>query len=358
MDVHNILQKIAEGSQRSVLVTTASVEGHAYRKAGAMMLLMENGSAIGSVSPGCMENDLMERVEGILASNTHQLVEYDMTSEDDAAWGEAIGCGGTVRVLLEPVAGVLLEHLLKVKRKLDQHIAVSLKRVILEENKSIRYKLISARAADFDNQQMLGLNEQELVVSTLFAPMPRLIIFGAGNDAIPVSQLARRIGFQLIIADWRAGLCTNERFEDAAFIIGFPKKSMMQLNLTEQDYVIVMSHHLRWDREFVQNMLSKRVKYVGIMGSKARTELVLEGITVPPWFHVPVGLHISAEGPEEIAISILAELISIRRGKEGVDGKGADAFESETNREIFGLMVKQSDVSAQAFHQAAQGMKH
>jgi xanthine dehydrogenase accessory factor len=355
MDVHNILQKIADSTQRSVLVTIASVEGHAYRKAGAMMLLMENGSAIGSISPGCMEADLIERVEGILASNTHQLVEYDMKSEDDAAWGEAIGCGGTVRVLLEPVAGVLLEHLLEVKRKLEMQVAVSLKRVIVEESKSIRYKLISARASGFENQKMCSLNEQELIVSTMFSPMPRLIIFGAGNDAIPVAQLARRIGFQVIIADWRAELCTNERFEDAAFIIGFPKKSLMQLNLTEQDYVIVMSHHLRWDREFVQNMLSTRLKYAGIMGSKARTKRVLEGISVPPWFHSPVGLHISAEGSEEIAISILAELIRIRRGNETVDHTEEDACESEYNRDIFGRREKQPDGSAQAIHHAAQG---
>jgi xanthine dehydrogenase accessory factor len=336
MDVHNILQKIADSIQRSVLVTIASVEGHAYRKAGAMMLLMENGSAIGSISPGCMEADLMERVEGILASNTHQLVEYDMKSEDDTAWGEAIGCGGTVRVLLEPVAGVLLEHLLEIKRRLDEYIAVSLQRVIVEESKSIRYKLISARTHGFDNQQVVGLNEQELIVSTVFTPMPRLIIFGAGNDAIPVAQLARRIGFQVIIADWRPGLCTKERFEDAAFIMGFPKMSLMHQNLTEQDYVIVMSHHLHWDRMFVKNMLSKRVKYAGILGSKARTERVLEGISVPPWFHSPVGLHISAEGPEEIAISILGELIKIRRGNEAVDRTEGDACEAEYNRDIFG----------------------
>jgi xanthine dehydrogenase accessory factor len=353
MDVHNILQEIANGSQRSVLVTTVSVEGHAYRKEGAMMLLLENGSTIGSISPGCMEVDLMERLEGILASNTHQLVEYDMKSEDDAGWGEAIGCGGNVHVLLEPVTGVLLEHLLEVKRRLDQHIAVSLKRFILEENQSIRYKLISARAAGFENQQMRSLNEQELIVSTMFYPKPRLIIFGAGNDAIPVAQLARRVGFQIIIADWRAGLCTNERFEDAEFIIGFPKKSLMQLNLTEQDYVIVMSHQLRWDREFVQNMLSKRVKYVGIMGSKARTMRVLEGISVPSWFHTPVGLHIGAEGPEEIAISIMAELISIIRSNEGVDSKEAEPLEAEYSRDIFGRREKQPDRLAQA--QTAQG---
>jgi xanthine dehydrogenase accessory factor len=355
MYVHDILQNIADGHQRSVLVTTVSVEGHAYRKAGAMMLLMEDGSSIGSISPGCMEADLLERVEGILVSNTHQLVEYDMKSEDDAAWGEAIGCGGTVRVLLEPVAGVLLEHLLEVKRKLDQNIAVNVKRVIVEESKSIRYKLITARAAGFENQQMYQLNEQELIVSTVFSPMLRLIIFGAGNDAIPVAQLARRVGFQVIIADWRAGLCTNERFQDAAFIIGFPKKSLMHLNLTEQDYVIVMSHHLRWDREFVQNMLSNRVKYAGIMGSKARTNRVLEGITVPPWFHTPVGLHISAEGPEEIAISIMAELISIRRGNEEVDGKAAEPLEAEYSKDIFDLREKQPEETAQAYHQAAQG---
>src|SRR5438309_901700 len=120
MDIHNIIADIANNKQRSVLVTTISVQGHAYRKEGAMMLLKEDGLTIGTISPGCMEVDLLERVPNILLKNESMLVEYDMQDVDDFSWGEAIGCGGKLQVLLEPVSGNLLEHMLEIKRKLDQ----------------------------------------------------------------------------------------------------------------------------------------------------------------------------------------------------------------------------------------------
>jgi xanthine dehydrogenase accessory factor len=116
MDIHNIINEIASNSQRYVLATTISVQGHSYRKAGAMMLILENGLTIGCISPGCLEVDLLERVPDILLTNKSQLVEYDMLSEDDYSWGEAIGCGGKLQVLLEPVTDALHEYILEIKR--------------------------------------------------------------------------------------------------------------------------------------------------------------------------------------------------------------------------------------------------
>jgi len=312
MDIHTIITEIAASLQRSVLATTVTVEGHAYRKEGAMMLMLENGSTIGCISPGCMEVDLLERVADVLLTNKPQMVEYDMLDEGDFSWGETIGCGGRVRVFLEPVTGNLLEQMLEIKRKLDRGFEVHFVRMIDREGTRVNYKLLPLTSSLADLKNLHGLDESVLFFAQAFSPKPRLIIFGAGNDSRPIVELALRYGFQAVVADWRPLLCTKERFGEAEFVVGFPEKGIKQLRLNERDYVIVMSHQLRWDSEFIAGIAQKQLKYVGIMGSRSRCELLLKGIIAPKWFHAPIGLAIGAEGPDEIAISIIAELIRVR----------------------------------------------
>jgi xanthine dehydrogenase accessory factor len=355
MDIYNIVAEIAKNPVRSVLATIVSVQGHAYRKEGAMMLLMENGLTIGSISPGCMEADLLERVQVILSTNTSQLVQYDM-SEDDVLWGETIGCGGSVQVLLEPVVGELLENMIEIKRKLDQGADVQLIRLIENEGLNIQYKLVPFANDSVEFRRVLGQEGKSTMYKMLFSPKPRLIIFGAGNDTRPIAELARKSGFHLVVADWRSDLCTNERIEGAEFVIGFPKKAMINLRLNEKDFVIVMSHHLRWDREFLQEICKLRLRYIGVMGSKTRCKQLLIDLIVPEWLHAPIGLGIGADGPEEIAVSILAELIQVKRANQKAKHLDKDGIhETKHSGDLFGRGKKQSDGASEAFHRALEG---
>jgi xanthine dehydrogenase accessory factor len=356
MDIHNIIAEIVRNPQRSVLATTVSVQGHAYRKEGAMMLMLEGGLSIGCISPGCLEVDLQERVPGILLTNKSQLAEYDMLVEDDLSWGEAIGCGGKLQVLLEPVSDVLLEYILEIKRKLDQGVEVQFIRLIDSEGARVKYKLFPFSKSLSEMSVIPGSDEKALLFSQTFSSRPRLIIFGAGNDSIPIAELGRKSGFRIVIADWRPLLCTTDRYGEAAeFVIGFPKKVLKQLRLNNKDYVIVMSHHLRWDGEFLQGLSQAVVKYVGVMGSRSRCEQLLKDINVPEWFHAPVGLTIGADGPEEIAISILAELIHVRSMGAIVKyiDKG-DSYEAKSGWDLSGRGKKQPDGSTQIIHQALE----
>jgi xanthine dehydrogenase accessory factor len=356
MGIHKIIAEIANNPMRSVLVTSVSVEGHAYRKEGAMMLMMEGGMTIGCISPGCMEVDLLARTAEILATNQSQLVQYDMKSEDDALWGEAIGCGGTVQVLLEPVTDVLLEHLLEVKRKLNQGKEVHLIRTIENDGTQVKYKLVS-QANDLTALRMLCLDERAMFYPQIFSPKPRLVIFGAGNDTAPLVELAQNTGFHIVVSDWRAALCTKERFGDVEFVVGFPKKIIKHMQLTEKDYVVVMSHHLRWDREFLHAVVNIPLQYVGVMGSRTRCNLLLMELEVPKWFHAPIGLGIGAEGPWEIAVSILAEVIQVKQAAAAkmrcLDED--DKHEAKHRWDLFGRGKKQPNGAAQAFHQALEG---
>jgi xanthine dehydrogenase accessory factor len=356
MDIHNIIAEIVSNTQRSVLATTISVQGHSYRKVGAMMLMMEGGLNVSCISPGCLEVDLLERVSGILLTNKSQLVEYDMLSEDDLSWGEAIGCGGKIQVLLEPVTDELLEHILEIKRKLDQNVEVQFIRLIDSDGTHVKYKLLPLSKGLSERRDTPGLDEKTLLFPQTFSPKPRLIIFGAGNDSIPIVELGCKSGFRIVIADWRPLLCAKERYSDAVeFVIGFPKNILKHLRLNDKDYVIVMSHHLRWDGEFLQGLSLAVVKYVGVMGSHSRCGQLLKDMKVPEWFHAPVGFSIGADGPEEIAISILAELIRVRRmgAKAKYMDKG-DHHEAKSGWDLFSRGEKQSDGSTQIIHQASE----
>jgi xanthine dehydrogenase accessory factor len=280
------------------------------------MLLMTDGRTAGSISPGCLEADLLERVRSVWEQGTARLIDYDLREERDPVWGQTIGCGGAIRILLEPVRGRLLDCLLRAKRFLDDGFAARMVRKISLETGRVRYRLQQLAAADLPNRNSFVVREafREHWVVSEWLPKPRLIVFGAGNDAMPLVEIAAKIGFRPFVVDWRPGMCTHERFPTAKLLVGFPEQALQELQLVESDYVVVMSHHLERDRQFLYGLSGKKLKYVGIMGSVSRTEKLLEGMRPMAWFHYPVGLDIEADGQEEIAIAVAAELLQVRRG--------------------------------------------
>ncbi|SDO59640.1 xanthine dehydrogenase accessory factor [Paenibacillus sp. yr247] len=309
MEAYDILLAVERNIQSCVLATVIHVEGHAYRKQGAMMLLMEDGSSLGSISPGCLEADLSLYLPVVWESQKPQMVEYDMRPAEDFGWGETIGCGGLIRILLEPVIGELLVNLLVVKASLDRGEAIQLVRTFSDGYSEITYTLR-------EHDEVLPSVRQSSfsVYVSLFRPKPRVIVFGANQDAIPLVQLATSSGFRVVIADWRDAYCTVERFPGAETVVAFPEQLMEKLKLNAQDYIIVMSHQFEKDAEFVRGAMKSSPRYLGIMGSRERTEKLLEGLAHPEWLRYPVGLNIGSEGPVENAISVVAELISIKRG--------------------------------------------
>ncbi len=126
--------------------------------------------------------------------------------------------------------------------------------------------------------------------------------------------MAASVGFRVVVADWREAFCNAERFPGVETVVAFPEQLVEQLQLNAQDYVIVMSHQFEKDTAFVRGAMESSLRYLGIMGSRDRTEKMLEGLERPDWLHYPVGLNIGSEGPVENAVSIVAELIRMKRG--------------------------------------------
>ncbi|MBT2285532.1 XdhC family protein [Paenibacillus polymyxa] len=370
MEMHDLCA-IAARDTRCVLATAIKVDGHAYRKQGVSMLLTEDGRMYGSISPGCLESDLQARVSHVLDTMQMEFAEYDMRPEDDLSWGETIGCGGLVVVLLEPVCGELRDTLQKMYECFRSGAAIALTRTFQDDYTRIQYgwkrieltgtrrqpvlrpslvpshdrpdlprlMLVPERVPATSNgsrsshlsgdSQHISDAESDAGIATnntvstnpwdvpqqltsLYTPIPRLIIIGAGNDVIPVARLARSAGFRVVIADWRESLCTSERFPEAEFVLGFPREIMPLLNINYGDYLILMSHNFPRERELLEMLVDCEYTYLGIMGSKTRTARLLDGLPPLKYVHSPVGLSIGADGPEQIAISIAAELIACK----------------------------------------------
>lgn len=294
-EIHDILQQLAKEDQRYWLATIIDVEGSSYRKKGAMMLLAEDGTSIGILSGGCVEIDIKERLPFITAP---EKITYDLQSENEEMWGRGAGCNGKITILLEPVSQQLRTDLLKIKTYLDNGKSVTCKRVEKEYVFTVEHHIIGS-------EELIGLAGYEQI----FTPKPRVIIFGAGDDAIPLCEFANHVGFATTVCDHREDYCTPSRFPKAdALIIGLPNSTIPRLLLGIDDYIVVMTHMFQLDQEIVRNIPSESVAYLGFLGPRRRTERLYGG-EIPENISAPVGLSIHAQGAAEIAISIIAELI-------------------------------------------------
>ncbi|MDF2921957.1 MAG: XdhC/CoxI family protein [Paenibacillaceae bacterium] len=309
--IHELLERWNPAEREQLAVATLlSARGHSYRKQGAVMLFGPNGPVAGSLSPGCMEADLAGHAALVLEEGTASTVTYDMSSEEDPLWGETSFCGGSVSVLLEPLEGHLKDALLQLKYWLSQGLATEMIRIFDNRGRVQAYRL---NLQGGTSRRFGSVIRSFWTWSTLYFPRPRLILFGAGPDSRPVAELAGRAGFHVIASDWR------DIAEDVAAAacerVNAPLSSILnEAGLRPGDRILLMSHQYRQDREILEQLIPLPVRYIGILGSKTRVARLLEGLAdLPdPRIHGPVGLPIGAAGPEQIAISIVGELIQDR----------------------------------------------
>ncbi|MBB6675464.1 XdhC family protein [Cohnella nanjingensis] len=338
METFGIVDRALRCEGAVVLATVIGVKGHAYRKPGAAMLFLPESAEgrIGSISPGCLESDLQARAAAVWASGECEIVRYDMRPETDAMWGEAIGCGGVIEVLLEAVSGELRRALAEARSRAWRGVASKLVRE--RRGRGIHYRLAEPGRAEPGASGAAPLFEWRI------ARQDRLVLFGAGTDADPVYRLAAGLGFRVAVADWRQSLLTTERFPDAELASGGASELVRALGIGEGDYVVVCGHQLQRDRAMIEALLPLRPAYVGVMGSARRIRHLFDGLPMPDFVKAPVGLPIGAEGPEEIAVSIAAELIAVRRGRRTREARESHADYGS----LSGGRPEQPDGAAQA----------
>lgn len=313
--VHTILELLLFCEQRCALATIIHVEGSAYCKEGTIMLFCEDGTKVGMLSAGCLEEEVAFYAAEMIENQTWSIHQFNTKAEDDLSWG--VGCNGIIYILVEYIDEKYKSFLQTLYKYLKKGIAV---RMI--KNLSLLQTLFISENGDkfgngeerFSNHSLNGLHGQWFY--QYFTPKPRLFIFGAGEDAKPLVRFAKEVNFFVTVCDWRESLCNSLHFPSADVCMsGFPEEIVPQLLLREEDFVVIMTHHFQRDQQLIELLLEQRVRYIGILGPRHRTTRLFGGKTIPKNIHAPVGLAIGGKGPTEIAISIIAEIVRELRGK-------------------------------------------
>ena len=311
-ELATLLQHLATpGRSSAVLATLVAVAGSSYRRPGARLLITTGGQRIGSISGGCLEEDVLARAQAVAATGRAELVTYDTTSENDLVWGVGLGCHGVVHVLLETVptpAPAWVDALAKnLAARRPTPLAVAWRS--------------SAGVTPLGTHLATELPPPSPATTVFYEtilPPPALLIFGAGDDAQPLAQLAQPLGWAVTIADPRAAFATAARFPTADRIIVAPAAELVARIAPEPGALaVVMTHHYIHDVPLLRDLLPLDLAYLGLLGPKKRAERILAdlaraGLAPTPAqrarLHAPVGLDLGAETPAEVALSILAEI--------------------------------------------------
>lgn len=305
-----IRELLGPGAGESVLATLVSAIGSSYRRPGARLLIDPNGNRTGSISGGCLEEDVLARASKVRATGLAETVTYDTTSENDLVWGVGLGCHGVVRVLIErvpprPAWAVALAENFSARR-------------------STKLAVVHGPAGSVDlgtrlaaESSATGASATDVFVETV-EPPPALAIFGAGDDAQPLARLAHELGWQVTVADPRAAFATAARFPIADAVIVAPAAELAsRVQLDRGTAAVVMTHHYVHDVPLLRALLPHPLAYLGLLGPKQRAEKILadlarNGLAITPdmraRLHAPVGLDLGASDPETVALSIVAEI--------------------------------------------------
>ncbi|MDO6719909.1 XdhC family protein [Psychrosphaera sp. 1_MG-2023] len=304
-----------------ILATVIETAGSSYRKTGAMMFINDLGQYYGLISGGCLEPDIMRKARRCWDSGQNQTVCYDMRDEDDIGWQLGIGCGGMVKILLQPI------------NKANNFLELPLLKQQLSERKISHYA--QDTTSTFPNNWVVKTGEITSIVNSAlssdaltnsviehkFTPAPQIAIFGGGVDAQPLAAMAEVLGWRVIMYDPRVNYAQRDKFATAEYIV---RDKFLDLvghpSLTQLDAVVIMTHNVKLDGEALLLVQQSSADFVGLLGPKHRTEKVLKsvGISVEDLqkpLSNPIGLDIGGELPESIALSITAEIHAVLENK-------------------------------------------
>lgn len=298
--------RLATAGRRAALATVVRISGSAYRRPGAKLLVTADGEMCGSVSGGCLEADVRENALHVIRDGTPRLRHYDTGSDDTTVWGLGMGCNGAVDVFVQPAAGDSPETA-AVLDLLSGDRPFAISTVIDGPGMGSRRVTVGEAPAP-----------EPGVFVDAFVPPPRLFICGAGDDSIPLAATATGVGFRVTVLDHRAGYLTPERFAAGVELRSArPDEGFGTPSPGANGYVVVKSHSLAHDRAWLRRALETEAGYIGLLGPRPRVERLLEeaGAAASDRVFGPVGLDLAAEGAEQIALSIVAELMAVRAAR-------------------------------------------
>ena len=324
----------------AALATVIQVEGSAYRRPGARMLIAEDGRTWGGVSGGCLERDVAQRGRGVIASDTPFVMRYD-TSDDEQIGNIATGCGGTVEILIQPITLQTPGPMHFFARVLADRAPVTIATVVRAGG---AWKMHEGSCTNLDADlhdwpapvfeaavQRAALSRAGVIrvdapdatadvfVETIHPPQ-RLVVFGAGPDVVPVLRISKTLGWHVTIVAASASHAIADRFSTADVLrMTSVDQPLAGVDLPADAAVVVMTHNVHRDGAILSAM-PLRPRYLGVLGPKHRTQRLLDAAPLlrsMPDVYAPIGFDIGAEAPEEIALAIMAEIQTVLRGATG-----------------------------------------
>ena len=338
---------------KAALATVARVEGSSYRRTGSRMLVLDNGAYLGGISGGCLEGDALRRAQKALASNEASVVTYDTTRDDHNQIGVGLGCNGIIDVLFTPLdpsdatGPVALLHSLMHSRQPRLLATITgCKRLPEILGKSVLFENQAQWLRDFpapelaervliDAQQGLNYNKTQSISYTTAAgdeiqvclevlmPAVHLALYGSNNDISPMARMSKELGWDLTVM--ANPLKVEKSLFDSTTKVLHPKGDQ-QPAIDPYTAIILMAHDYKTDFQNLRNLLDSPARYIGLLGPRKRAQkmfdaLETEGIIIPDdvmeRIYAPAGLDIGALTPEEIALSIAAEIRACFAGRQG-----------------------------------------
>jgi xanthine dehydrogenase accessory factor len=306
------------------LATVVSTWGSAPVPVGGQLAVGPDDRFQGSVSGGCVEGDVIAEAADVMAGGRPRLLEFGVAEE--TAWRAGLPCGGTIKVLLEPLArgrdaGYLDQVLAARRNRASLVVATNVvtgTRQVFEPGTAAPPEVAQCLANG--DSRLFDMPDGNIFVQAL-QPVVRVIIAGGTNIGQVLAELSRQVGYDVVVVDPRAAFVTEDRFGATSSRIEWPEVSLTKLGLDARTAVVALTHAAHIDDEALTVALGSECLYIGALGSKTTHAKRLERLAAAGFgqnelsrIHAPIGLPIGAKGPSEIAVSILAEIIKVARG--------------------------------------------
>lgn len=357
-DVFKETKRLLDAGQKAVLATVVKTKGSTPQKPGAKLLVREDGSGIGTLGGGCVEGDIWFAAQQLLKNTgPTQFREYQLN--EDLAAEEGLVCGGSMYFMIDPIyepdevlgftneindaysgkAPVALATLISKPGEcllpLGSGIETGRKLFIREDGTTIGS--LGSQAIDNDaiyrsnklmvhgaNEYVVTENGTEYFIEGYTSP-PKLILVGGGHVSKAISSLAEKLGFHVYITDDRSEFANKERFPEAKETIAMqPECALKQIHITKNTFIVVATRGHRYDSDALAAAAKTAATYVGLLGSKRKIILIYEDLVKMGLsrdrikeLRAPIGLEINARTPDEIAISIMSEILMVRLGGSG-----------------------------------------
>jgi xanthine dehydrogenase accessory factor len=306
---------------KNILVTVVDLNGSSYRKPGVRMLISNDDSSFGAVSGGCVEKEIIKRAQTVFANEKAKIITYDGRYK--------LGCEGVLYILIEPffISNTFLEVF---SFAIENRETITLSSYFKKKDEAIgNYGSILT----FKNTQQFIFSDffnfktvnTENIFTQHLKPLFKLLIIGGEHDAVQLSKIAANLGWQIIVFTAAKDSKLLSDFPGAHAVIGETPETIQFSNIEEDTAIVLMNHSYVQDLKYLVQLSKQQPKYIGILGAPNRREKLFNALfefapaTTEEFLdciYTPAGLHIGAKTPEEIAVSIIAEILSVTRNKE------------------------------------------